>query len=193
MLRRFLHLSAVVTLAFAAASLPAAAEETAGPAAIAPAPRPKAAQALLEARFDGWDGMVAARAIRVLVAPNQTHFFLDGARQRGIIAEALHELEKDLNRQLGLGARRLHVIPIPVSRGELIPYLEQGRGDVAAANLTITPEREKRVDFTRPISNAIDEVVVTGPRGPVLARLDDLSGQPSTSVDRAASGPTSRR
>jgi membrane-bound lytic murein transglycosylase MltF len=44
-------------------------------------------------------------------------------------------------------------------------------------NLTITPERQKIVDFTDPWIANVDEIVVTGPNGPAIAALDDLSGQ----------------
>lgn len=158
---------------------PAAAAGTAGPAAIAPHPveGPSSPIALLEPWHGDWQGMVDDRVVRVLVAYNRTHFFLDGARQRGIIADALQELERHLNGELGLGARRLHLAPVPVHRDQLIPFLEQGRGDFAAANLTITSEREGRVDFSIPLSEPIDELVVTGPGGPKLGRLEDLAGR----------------
>jgi membrane-bound lytic murein transglycosylase MltF len=64
-----------------------------------------------------------------------------------------------------------------VARDELIPFLEQGRGDMAAANITITDERMARVDFSLPTSKPIDELIVTGPGAPHLASLDDLSGR----------------
>jgi membrane-bound lytic murein transglycosylase MltF len=148
-----------------------------GPASIHPSQARTAAERLLEPSAAGWQEMLDDRLIRVLVVYNRTHFFLDQARQRGIIADSLHELEKHLNRELRLGARQLHVVPIPVRRDQLIPFLEQGRGDMAAANLTITPERLARVDFSIPTSKPIDEVVVTGPGAPPLASLADLAGK----------------
>ena len=72
--------------------------------------------------------MVERRVIRVLVTYSKTHFFLDGGRQRGIVADALLELEKALNEKLGLrGARKLHLAAIPVNRNDLVAFLEQGR------------------------------------------------------------------
>jgi membrane-bound lytic murein transglycosylase MltF len=132
---------------------------------------------LLEPRLSDFDEMVERRVIRVLVTHSKTHFFIDGGRQRGIVADALLELEKALNEELDLGARKLHLAAIPVNRNDLIPFLEQGRGDVAAANLTITPERLERVDFTVPMAEGVNELVVTGPGAPALASLDDLSGK----------------
>jgi membrane-bound lytic murein transglycosylase MltF len=66
---------------------------------------------------------------------------------------------------------------IPVKRDELIPALMEGKGDVAAAGLTITAERDKLIDFSNPIFSAVDEVVVTGPASPQIASIDDLSDQ----------------
>jgi len=144
------------------------------------------AQILLAPRHPGWEKMVEDRLIRVLVVSNRTHFFLDGARQRGIVADSLSELETLLNRELKLGARRLHLVAIPVRRDQLIPFLEEGRGDIAAANLTITPERLERVDFTVPSSKPLNAVVVTGPMSPLLSSLDDLAGK-SVHVRRSSS------
>ncbi len=73
--------------------------------------------------------------------------------------------------------RPLHVMAIPVARDQLIPYLEEGRGDIAAASLTITPERSEKVDFSIPGADEVSEVVVTGPGSPAVATLDDLAGK----------------
>jgi len=53
----------------------------------------------------------------------------------------------------------------------------EGKGDIAAANLTVTPERQKLVDFTPPILTDVREVVLTGPQSPAVAALDDLAGK----------------
>jgi membrane-bound lytic murein transglycosylase MltF len=143
----------------------------------APAESPEQFPRLLEPRHSDFDEMVEQRVIRVLVTYSKTHFFLNRGRQRGIVADALLELEKAFNEKLKLGARKLHFAAIPVNRNDLIPFLEQGRGDVAAANLTITPERLENVDFTVPTAKGVNELVVTGPGAPALASLDDLSGK----------------
>jgi membrane-bound lytic murein transglycosylase MltF len=63
---------------------------------------------------------------------------------------------------------------IPVSRDELIPGLIEGRGDLVMGNLTITPERQKLVDFGPPIYPNVDELVITGPAVKNITSLDDL-------------------
>jgi ABC-type amino acid transport substrate-binding protein len=64
-----------------------------------------------------------------------------------------------------------------VSRDKIIPALLAGHGDIAAANLTITPERRKQVDFSAPVYSDVSEIVVTVPSSPKIASIDDLSGK----------------
>lgn len=151
-------------------------EVAAMPQQIAAAP-PALVAEMMEPFHGDFDAMVEVRVIRVLVTYNKTNFFLDGGTQRGISADALREFEKALNKELRLGRRSMHVAAIPVLRDQLIPFLEEGRGDMAVASLTITPDRARRVDFSVPASRDISEVVVTGPRSPALTTLDDLSGR----------------
>ena len=42
----------------------------------------------------------------------------------------------------------VEVVVIPVSRDRMIPGLLEGLGDIAAGNLTITPEREGAVSIS---------------------------------------------
>jgi membrane-bound lytic murein transglycosylase MltF len=124
------------------------------------------------------DALIAHRAVRVLVPYSKTLYFVDlGGRQRGMCYDFMHAFEDALNRRLGRGNLRVHVVFIPVSRDRLLPMLESGEGDVVAANLTVTPERASAVDFVTPVARGIREVVVTGPGAPSLRTLDDLSGR----------------
>ncbi len=52
-----------------------------------------------------------------------------------------------------------------------------GRGDIAAAGLTITPARQRRVDFTLPYLTDISEVVVTHRRAPPIENISQLKGR----------------
>ncbi|HSN53732.1 MAG TPA: lytic transglycosylase F [Candidatus Sulfomarinibacteraceae bacterium] len=129
------------------------------------------------AEFRGDLDEIAARGVvRALVTYSKTHYFLDGATQRGLTYEGLREFETFLNRRLGRTTLRVRVLIIPVHRDELLPTLERGLGDLAAANLTVTPERLEQVDFATPFSDSVRQVVVTGPAGPTIAALDDLAG-----------------
>jgi membrane-bound lytic murein transglycosylase MltF len=149
--------------------------------AAAPVPaqtKAPAAPALQIRKFTGdLDGMIKRRVVRVLVAYNKTNYFIDKGTQRGATYEAMKKFEDELNLKHKTGTLRVNVVFVPVSREELLPALLEGRGDIAAAALTITPEREKLVDFAEPVATDVSEIVVTGPRSPAIATLDDLQGQ----------------
>jgi len=125
----------------------------------------------------GFDGMVKRRKIRALVIFNKTNYFFDHGRQRGLSYELLKEFENFINRELKRKQLKINIIFIPVSRDELIPMLAEGRGDIAVASLTITPERQKRVDFSIPVYKGVNEMVVTGPTAQSIQSIDDLSGK----------------
>jgi membrane-bound lytic murein transglycosylase MltF len=132
-------------------------------------------------------GMIARRYIRVLVPYSRTLYFVDlGGTQRGISYDFMRAFEDDFNSKLARGDLRIHVVFIPVSRAHLLPLLIAGEGDVAAANLTITPERRNIVDFTIPAARDVRELIVTGPGAPPLTTLDDLAGK-EVYVSRATS------
>ena len=123
------------------------------------------------------DGMVKRRTIRALVINSKTFYFLDKGRQYGASYEGLKAFEKELNKKLKTKNRKIQVYFIPVSRDQIIPALLDGRGDIAAANLTITPERQRQADFSTPIYGEASEIVVTGPSSPKIAGVEDLSGK----------------
>jgi membrane-bound lytic murein transglycosylase MltF len=119
--------------------------------------------------------MIERRVIRALVTYSKTNYFIDRGTQRGLTYEALREFETHVNETLGRGILRVRVVILPVTRDELLPALAAGLGDLAAANLTITEEREHAVDFSVPFLTGVRELVVTGPSAPALTTLDDLT------------------
>jgi len=52
---------------------------------------------------------------------------------------------------------------VPTAREKIFAALIAGQGDLAAANLSITPQRAKLVDFAQPIMTDVRRVVLTGP------------------------------
>ncbi len=123
-----------------------------------------------------YDGMVERRMVRIVVPYSLTHFFLDGATQRGISAAMGRELEREINRREGLRTRLVHVVFIPVPRSRLIPYVTGGLGDIAMGNLAITESRKEEVDFSIPFIRNSKEILVTGPGAPNIQTLEDLAG-----------------
>jgi membrane-bound lytic murein transglycosylase MltF len=146
-----------------------------------------------EQRWTGdLDGMVERQQIRVLVVESRTHYFLDGAVPLGLAYDAAQKFEEELNRENKAGALRTEAVFLPMQPDELFPALLDGRGDLAIANLTITPERSQLVDFSVPTLRNVRQIVVSGPSSPPLASLDDLSGK-EVLVRRSSSYFTSLR
>jgi len=124
-----------------------------------------------------FDKLAEKRQIRVLVVYSKTFYFLDHGRQRGISYDLLKEFEKFVNKKLKTKTLKVNVVFIPVRRDELIPGLTKGLGDMAVANLTITPQRLKHVDFANPLLTGVKELLVTGPAAPPMTTVDDLAGK----------------
>lgn len=123
------------------------------------------------------DQMLERRIIRFLIPYSKTFFFLDGATPRGLTYERIIAFEKSLNQKLKNKHIQVHAIIIPTARENLIPYLEQGIGDVATGNLTITEERLKNADFTNPFLQNVNELLVTHKLAPNYTNFFDLAGK----------------
>jgi membrane-bound lytic murein transglycosylase MltF len=142
----------------------------------------EASEAILRRALKPWtgdfDGMRERGMIRVLVVYNRIYYFLDRYRERGLTYEAMKLFETEINKELKLRSTgRIHVVFIPVTRDRLIPSLVEGIGDLAAANLTITPGRLEHVDFSAPITDKVQEVLVAGTNTGAVASIDDLAGR----------------
>ena len=123
------------------------------------------------------DGMAERRMIRVLTAYSRTQYFIDKGTPRGTAYDQGKLLEEDLNKTLAKGHLKVNVQFVPLSRNELLPALIEGKGDIVMADLTVTLEREKSVDFVDPWIAGVDEIVVASPGAPAIASVDDLSGK----------------
>ena len=128
------------------------------------------------------DGMIDRRIIRVLTVYSKTFYFLDKGTQRGLTYDIFRLFESDLNKKLAKAKKKrrhlnIHVVFVPVGRNELLQALVAGKGDIVAANLTITGERQKVVDFSAPVYPDVSELLVSGPASPAVSSVDDLSGK----------------
>jgi membrane-bound lytic murein transglycosylase MltF len=168
------------------AAAPAASPASADQAADEPLPQvaspldslPPGVRGLLDQTFTGdLDKMVERRVIRAGVTFNRTHYFIDRGTQRGVVYESLMNFEQALNQRLKTGNLKVHIAMVPLPRDMLLPALIEGKVDLVAAGLTITPERQKLVDFSTPTRTHINEILVTGPGAAVVASVDDLSGK----------------
>jgi len=128
------------------------------------------------------DAIAKRRTLRVLVVPDKLTFFFDGSHLRGAVYEAMREFETVLNKKLDTGKLPLNFIYIPVRRNEVLQMLADGRGDIAAASLPVTAEARELVDFSQPTYDNAEAVAVTGPTGPQLTNIGDLSGKETYQV-----------
>ena len=91
------------------------------------------------------------RSIYVLTVYNKTNFFIDAkGRYRGFEYDILKGYEEFINRGRKKASERYYLVFIPMRFEDILPALAEGRGDIAAANLTVTDERAKVVDFAVP-------------------------------------------
>ena len=153
--------------------------ETPPPAAPSPYDAlPAEVRSALGRPFTGdLDQMVERRLIRAGVVFNRTQYFIDEGVQRGMAYEALRLFEDELNERFETGSLAVHVAFVPMSRDALFPALVEGTVDLVAATLTITPERQRLVDFSNPTRTGVAEIVVSGPAAAPVSSVDDLSGQ----------------
>ena len=152
------------------------------PAAPTPAPSARGQSIPHDIAIKPWtgdfDGMVKRRQIRILTPYSKTHYFIDRGVPRGIVYDGGMKLEADVNTRLKTTpATRIHVVFVPTSRDALYQALIDGRGDIVSANVTITPERQKLVDFTVPSRTNVNQIVVSAPGAPAIHTVDDLAGK----------------
>jgi len=139
---------------------------------------PEGVRGLLTAPFTGdFNEMVKRRLIRLAVTYNRSFYFVDKGVQRGAAYEYGKLFEDELNKKLGTGNLKIHVVFVPLPRTMMLEALTTGRVDAVIAQITVTPDKQALVDFTSPTRTDVSEVVVTGPGAPAIASVEDLAGQ----------------
>jgi membrane-bound lytic murein transglycosylase MltF len=126
------------------------------------------------------DVLLKHQVIRIGVPYSKTLYYTVKGTQYGVAYEGGKALEEYLNKKYRRQQRenvRIVVIFIVTPHDKAVANLNGGNLDILIGNLTITPERQKLVDFSDPTVNGINEIVVTGPNSPQLASVDDLSGK----------------
>jgi len=125
----------------------------------------------------GLESVLERRYLRVLTSRSSFDYFLHQGGVGGFQYEMVRAFVQHLNRKYKQGRNELDIQfeLLPVSSDQLIPQLLEGRGDMIAARLTITPSRENRVRFSIPYRK-VDEVVVTSLDPLPFQELEDLAG-----------------
>jgi membrane-bound lytic murein transglycosylase MltF len=143
--------------------------------ALAEDPREEAG--LLSPWTGDLDGMLERRNLRVLVPYSRTGYFIDAGTQRGVFYDLMTGFEDQLNEKHAEGLIRMNLIFVPTTWDRLIPALEEGLGDIIAANLTITDERAERIRFTTPLGRNVRELLVRHVDARPPESLEDLAGE----------------
>ena len=119
--------------------------------------------------LDDLDGIKKRKILRVLTRNNAASYFL----WRGELLGFEYELVKAFAKKHQL---RLEVIVVP-SHEDLIPMLIEGKGDMIAAFMTATKEREKQgIKFSRH-HHLASEMIVTRSGDTSLNKPEDLAGR----------------
>ena len=107
-------------------------------------------------------------SLRVLTRNNATSDVLDRGTQSGFD----YEIMKRFATENGL---RLDVI-VPPEADDLVPWLLEGKGDVIAAQLAVTPARADKIAFSTPYLQ-VDQVVVQRAGEAPIASAAGLAGK----------------
>jgi membrane-bound lytic murein transglycosylase MltF len=126
---------------------------------------------------DDLPAMRERKLVRALVTLSKTDFFIYNGQPKGLQAEFLHHYEEFLNKGVSRRELKTRIAFVPVPFSELMPALSEGRGDIAAAFLTITPEREKQVKFISSRRWAVNEILVTNKSVEGIESIYDLAGR----------------
>jgi len=124
-----------------------------------------------------FDELMKRRVIRVLVVPNRTGFFIARGETRGLTYDVFSVFEKFINKKHKTGKLPLKIAFIPVSQEAIVDALNSGRGDIAVARLTVTPERMDLVDFTEPVLQNVEEILVAASGSEPVSSKEELSGK----------------
>jgi len=136
----------------------------------------RASSILEEHKFD-LPEMIKVKKIRVLTTYTFSNYFVSDGQSYGYEYSYMEEFRKFLNEGKGRRDIKVEFLYIPLPYDMLIPALQNGYGDIVAANLTITPERSKDVDFTDPYLWGIKEVLITNKDANGIEKLEDLAGR----------------
>jgi PAS domain S-box-containing protein len=119
------------------------------------------------------------QGLRLGYAVEAPYAFVDST---GRVTGAIPELAREVARRLGVP-----VTFVQSDFGALLDQLEEGRYDVVAAGLFITPERARRVRFSVPSFQTTDAALVRRGNPKRLHSLDDVRAAGATVVVLAAS------
>jgi polar amino acid transport system substrate-binding protein len=120
------------------------------------------------ASADQLDDIMKAKKIRVAVAMGVPLFaFVDAqVKPTGSDVETARMIAQDMGVELEL---------VEITNAARVPTIQTRKADILVANLGITPERKKAVDFTVPYATL--NIIVAGPASAAIKEYGDLTGK----------------
>lgn len=120
------------------------------------------------AHADQLDDVKAAKKIRVAIDLGSPPFGMNDSSMNatGSDVETARLLAKDLGVELEI---------VQTTGANRIPFLQTGKADVVVSSLSVTPEREKVIDFTTPYAKI--QAVVAAPKAVAVKSFADLAGK----------------
>ncbi|MDO3386061.1 transporter substrate-binding domain-containing protein [Gilvimarinus sp. SDUM040013] len=147
----------------------AEAQASSSVASVAPAEKAEKKPGFVNFVEQGDLDALRQRGVVRLLAPLREY---QGLPRSGMPSEGYRELAEDFVQALGLKP----VWIIKESMQELMPALLAGEGDLIVDHLTQTKERDERVAFSLPLSNATERLITPASAGPLEA-VQDLAGK----------------
>jgi polar amino acid transport system substrate-binding protein len=134
----------------------------------------KGALALAAAAFaasahaDLLDDIKAAKKIRIAIDLGVPPYGMTDGQMNpiGSDVETARLLAKDLGVELDI---------VQTTGANRIPFLQTGKADIVVSSLSVTPEREKVIDFSVPYAQI--QSVIAGPKTVAIKGLDELTGK----------------
>jgi membrane-bound lytic murein transglycosylase F len=117
---------------------------------------------------DDLDGLKRRKVLRMITRNNAMTYYIYRGTQVGFEYELIKRFADEHK-------LRMEIV-IPPSHEDLFAWLNEGRGDVIAAAMTITEERTKKVGFTTPYNHVEEVVVVRADNGEITGPAD-LAGK----------------
>lgn len=127
-----------------------------------------AVAAATSARADLLDDVKAAKKIRIAIDLGVPPYGMTDGQMNatGSDVETARLLAKDLGVELEI---------VQTTGANRVPFLQTGKADIVVSSLSVTPEREKVIDFSVPYAQILS--VVAGPKAVAIKGFDDLAGK----------------
>jgi peptidoglycan lytic transglycosylase F len=106
--------------------------------------------------------------LRVITRNHPLTYYLYKGTRRGFDFELLQKFAEEQGMVLE--------VVLPPTWNDMIPYLLEGKGDVVASMMTVTDEREARVEFTRPYQE-VWQVAVGRTEAQPPRTIEELEGR----------------